>query len=71
MKMVITNNVRLKLILVKKLVTLTMVKDGKVTDEDGYNQQCKAKTYTCEKVGNTYYGKDGNEVSKKRLQSSV
>ena len=32
-------------------------KDGKVTDENGYNLQCK--THTCEKVGDTYFGKDG------------
>ena len=32
-------------------------KNGKVTDENGYNLQCK--THTCEKVGNTYFGKDG------------
>lgn len=31
-------------------------KDGKVTDENGYNLQCK--THTCEKVGDTYFGKD-------------
>lgn len=32
-------------------------KNGKVTDENGYNLQCK--THTCEKVGDTYFGKDG------------
>lgn len=35
-------------------------KDGKVTDEETYEIQCKK--HTCEKVGNTYFGKDGSIV---------
>lgn len=36
-------------------------KDGKVTDENGYNLQCK--THTCEKINDKFFGKDGNEVT--------
>ena len=38
-------------------------KNGKVTDENGYNLQCK--THSCEKVDDTYFGKDGSQVSEK------
>ena len=36
-------------------------KDGKVTDENGYNLQCK--THTCDKINDKFFGKDGNEVT--------
>ena len=36
-------------------------KNGKVTDENGYNLQCK--THTCEKINDKFFGKDGNEVT--------